>query len=773
MPRNKQPRREPSLPPDPRRAGPPEPPPAVAITHRPALIAGLCALLVIATIAAYWGLHASSFILLDDNMYVTENTHVQKGLSGETLAWAFTTMDQANWHPLTWISHLLDVRLFGMNPGMHHLTSLLLHAVNAVLLLLLLFRLTGALWRSAFVAALFALHPLHVESVAWIAERKDVLSTLFWMLTVFAWLAYVKSKKSTPYVLMVILYALGLMAKPMLVTLPFTLLLLDYWPLQRLTLPLRGRAVEIKKLLWEKAPLFAMAAASSVITVIAQQIGGAVKTITEFPLGQRVMNAAHAYVSYLGKMLWPSALSVYYPHPRAGLTAASAAAAFLVLAAVTVLIVRLGRRMPYLPFGWLWYLGTLVPVIGLVQVGRQAMADRYTYVPLIGIFIAATWGMAELAKNRHALRRAMAAAGVVLPAVLAVLTHAQAGYWTDSETLFGHALAVTSDNSVIHNNLGLVLLRKGMTREALLHYKEALRIVPGYSLAMVNVGFAYAKLGHPPEELDYLMEAVRRNPRFSEARHNLGNALSNAGRPEEAVEQYRQALQLKPDLAEASNNMGLELEKLNRMPEAINAFQEAIRLNPEYLDAFNNLGVALATTGRAAEAVEQYQRALGINPDSAMTLDNLGLALARLHRPEEALERFKASVKSDPDFADARINLGATLSQAGRTGEAAEQFRQALRIKPDSTQALDNLGVACWTMKQYPEAVECFGKAVRLNPDSAEFHYHLALALVQVHRPEEAREHFLKALQIRPDFPEARTGLENVEKALHAGRPPG
>ena len=635
----------------------PAPLPSIPPPPRPAMIAALCALLAVATLAAFWKLHSNGFTLFDDNRYVTENMHVLRGLDRESISWAFTATDAANWHPLTWLSHMLDVQLFGLDAGKQHVTNLLLHMANAILLLLLLFRMTGALWRSAFVAALFALHPLHVESVAWIAERKDVLSTLFWLLTTGAWLAYVKSSKAVPYAMMLAFFALGLMSKPMLVTLPFTLLLLDYWPLQRLTFPLRRRSEEIKKLLWEKAPLFAMAAASSVVTAIIQKKAGAVQTLEAYTFAGRCANAALAYVSYLGKTLWPTSLAAFYPHPRFGLLTWAACGSALLLLAATILAFRLAKRAPYLPFGWFWYLGTLVPVIGLVQVGDQAMADRYTYVPLIGIFIAAAWGLADVVKENAAIRHAAAVAAGGALAALFLLTRIQTGYWSDDMTLFRHALEVTSDNALAHINFGIALGQRGRPSEAMEHFREALRIEPDNTNAMNNLGYALTRLRRLPEALGLLEEAVRRKPNFAEAQNNLGNALVGADRLEEAVGHFRQAVRIQPDFALAWHNLGPALVRLNRMPEAVECLRSVARLHPEYADAQDDLGVALARTGRTAEAIEHYQQALKIRPDFALARCHLGIALIQEHRLTEAQEQFEQALRIKPDYEQARAGL--------------------------------------------------------------------------------------------------------------------
>jgi len=665
---------------------------------RPALVAVICAALVILTFAAFGRLLSSGFISYDDPDYVAENAHVRKGLNGASVAWVFAiNTETANWHPLTWLSHMLDVQLFGMDAGKHHLTSLLLHTLNGVLLFLLLFRMTGALWRSAFVAALFVLHPLHVESVAWIAERKDVLSTLFWLLTIGAWLAYVKSKRTTPYALMLVFFALGLMAKPMLVTLPFTLLLLDYWPLKRIILPLHQQSGELKKLLWEKAPLFTMSAASCGITIIAQRAGGAVQTMEQFPLAERFANAVLAYGRYLGKTFWPSSLVFFYPHTHAGLSAWAVCGTALLLVGATVLVLRLGPMAPFLPFGWLWYLGTLVPVIGLVQVGAQAMADRYTYVPLIGIFIIIAWGLAGLAERIPALRTAAPCAAAAALMALFPVTWLQTAHWASTAALFEHTVAMIPNNYLARINLGAALDQQNRTTEAMEHYRQALRINPNGLQALNNLGLDLAKMNRWPEALEYFQQGVRSYPDFADLQNNLGAALEWENRLAEALEHYQQALRIKPDDVQAMVNLGAVLTKMNRWTEALVYFQQAVRLDPDFADAQNNLGFALAHTDQTAEAIEHYQRALRIRPDSILALKNLGQAFEKTNRLAEAIERFQRAVRMDPKDADAHFHLGALLKRVGRLAEAQEHFREALRIKPGFEEAragLEDVGKA-------------------------------------------------------------------------------
>lgn len=462
--------------------------------------------LVLATLAVYFQAVGHPFITLDDEQYILDNPAVTGGLSGKGIAWAFTSTYAFNWHPVTWISHMLDVELFGLDAGMHHLVNVLLHAANAALLFAVLLGMTGAPWRSGFAAALFALHPLHVESVAWVAERKDVLSTLFLFLTLLAWLRYTQRRKAGWFLGALALFALGLLSKPMLVTLPFLLLLLDAWPLGRLA---GAQAIGLRRALLEKVPFAVLAGASGVLTYLVQQKGGAIGPSEIFPLGVRIANSVVSYADYLIKTFWPSPLAVFYPHPGASLPAWKIAGAGLLLAAVSVPAILSWRRRPYLTVGWLWYLGTLVPVIGLVQIGRQGSADRYTYIPLIGLFLMAAWGIPELFERWRLKPRALAAAAVAVLVACGALSFRQLGFWRSSERLFTHAIAVTRDNWMAHHSLGAVLIREGKAEEAVNHYYEALRIMPEDPRLHANLSVALLALGRPAEGYSHYLEAQR------------------------------------------------------------------------------------------------------------------------------------------------------------------------------------------------------------------------------------------------------------------------
>ena len=572
--------------------------------HRNLLIVSL---LVLATLTVYWDLQHHGFVNFDDGKYITDNAHVKEGLTWDGFCWAFTTTHANFWHPLTWLSHMLDCQLFGLNGGGHHLTSLFLHLANTVLLFVVLLRMTNGVWESAFVAALFALHPLHVESVAWASERKDVLSTFFWILTMGAYLSYVEGPTANRYFLVVLCFVLGLMAKPMLVTLPFVLLLLDYWPLGRFTRQYRNSSTEHAKmgpnhkgpferglhLLHEKIPLLVFAVAASAVAFVAQETGGATKSLALFPIEARVANALMSYVAYLGKTLWPSNLAVFYPHPGTSSTVSQFAVAGFLLLLLSVCAIRFARSHPYFLVGWLWYLGTLVPVIGLVQVGDHGMADRYTYVPLIGLFIALCWGLPALLKGWLHSRTALAATAPALLAILMVCSWYQVGHWQNSRTLFEHALRVRQSSPLAHTDLGVALVEQGNLGQAVWHYTQALRINPAYLGARLNLGSALAQQGKHDEAIAHYEEALQTKQGLAEGHFNMANALTALGKLDAAISHYREAIRIAPDDPDMHNNLGIALARLNRPEEARFHFRVALRIKPDFENARHNLRITL------------------------------------------------------------------------------------------------------------------------------------------------------------------------------------
>jgi len=614
----------------------PAPPPQPGILpwdrHHLTLIISL--ILILGTLAVFWQVRNHEFINLDDNEYVTNNPQVKSGLALRGVIWAFTTGHASNWHPLTWLSHMLDCTLYGLNPGGHHVTNLLFHIANSLLLFLVLKRMTGAIWESGFVAGLFALHPLHVGSVAWVAERKDVLSTFFWVLAMWAYVSYSKRPGLKRYLLVLLFFVLGLLSKPMLVTLPFVLLLLDYWPLGRLrfgqgggdrhpssdkSLEGRDQRSSLLHLILEKVPFLALSAGSSLLTFIVQHRGGTVGPLEAIPLDSRIENAVISYIQYIWKMVWPHRLAIFYPYPER-LPIWQVAGAGLLLVCLSVLVLRVVRGRPYLVVGWLWYLGTLVPVIGLVQVGMQAMADRYTYVPLVGLFMMIAWGVPDLLRGWRHRRIVFALSAGILFLVLAIVTWVEVQRWQNSVTLFSHTLEVTSKNSLIHYNLGVVFLRQGRNQEAIAHLNESLGIDPSRADAHNNLGVALARQGRFQEAMAHYAEALRIKPDYADAHNNLGVVLARQGKFQEAMVHYIEVLRIKPDQAEAYGNIGNCLAEQGRFGEAIAHYKKALRINPNLSEVHYSLGLAYWMAGDRDSALEEYNILKTLQPHLANSL---------------------------------------------------------------------------------------------------------------------------------------------------------
>ena len=619
----------------------------------------ICLFLVIATLAVYWQVTNHEFLNYDDDIYITKNHHVRAGLTLEGIAWSFTAKDTGNWHPLTWVSHMLDVQLYGMNSGQHHMTNLLFHIVNTLLLFLVFKRMTGHLCRSGFIAALFALHPLHVESVAWVAERKDVLCAFFWMLTMYSYVRYVEHPEANRYFLVLLFFMMGLMAKPMIVTLPFALLLMDYWPLGRIQesgssgqwtvvgeqwsgmLP-GVQTASFTRLFLEKAPLFLLAAASSIVTLHVQQSGGAMTALNVLPMDVRIGNALVSYAGYLGKMFWPHEMAVLYPHPGE-LPLWQIVVACLLLISISLLAISTAKRRPWFVVGWLWYIGTLVPVIGLVQVGMQAMADRYTYVPLIGIFIVIAWSVPELASGRSHKKILLTTLAIIYLSVLMTVTYKQVRYWENSTALFKHTLNVTANNYIAHDKLGEALAEQNRTVEAIRHYSEALRIKPDFVQAYLHIGVAHASLGNSEDAVYYYNKALQIKPNYEKAHNNLGNAMAQQGNFEAAVYNYNEALKINPDYAGAHYNLGKIASNQGKIEDAIIYYKKTLQLNPIMTEALYNLSWIYATNANkkfrsGKNAVRLSEKLCELQDyNQPLSLDALASAYAEAGRFKEAV----------------------------------------------------------------------------------------------------------------------------------------
>jgi tetratricopeptide (TPR) repeat protein len=590
----------------------------------------LCLALVLSTLAVYSQTYNHGFIAYDDDQYVYENTTVKNGLTLPNIKWAFTTFYYANWHPLTWLSHMTDCELFGPSPGLHHGMNLFFHIANILLLFAIFMRVTRRPWRSFCIAGIFALHPLHVESVAWISERKDVLSTLFGMLSLYFYVLYTEKPAKLNYALMVLNFALSLMAKPMLVTLPFIFLLLDIWPLKRIQTPsFRNN----RALIGEKIPLFALALVSSALTYMAQRGYGAVIPLVNLPLPQRIGNAAISYCLYLGKAFWPSRLAVLYPIQLPAISAVIFA--LIILLTITIIAMFSFKKRPYVLIGWLWYIGMLIPVIGIVQVGVQSMADRYTYLPLVGISVALVWLFADIGEDRHIRKGIIITITCALFLCLGWQAFRQTAYWKSSQSLFEHTLAVTDRNFTIHNNLGGVLERKGLFDDAMVHYKKALSINENFAEAHANLGFDLMREGNFEEAGPHLFDAVRINPKAPKAQGDLGTLLAAQGKFAESITHFEKCLQTVPDYPEIQCNLCYALLQLKRPGEALLHCTKALQLIPGFTDAHYNLGMVFAAMGKNAEAAAEFSNVLAADPNNPAAKN----ALERLGQPDRSTVR--------------------------------------------------------------------------------------------------------------------------------------
>ena len=795
--------------------------------HPPAGTALVCLALFCGTLLLFSRAVPHDFMDLDDPDYVTLNVHVQDGFTWGNVRRVFTAGDAANWHPLTWLSHMLDWRLFGNDPRGHHATSVVFHALNAVLVFLVLYRLTGlrgnespgssasspppdtgeataktasarqagAFWTSAVCAALFAWHPLRVESVAWVAERKDVLSVFFGLLTLLAYVSGVSRARHSRsrlylYLLSLFLFTLGLMCKPMLVTLPFLLLLLDWWPLQRFTTP---------RLLLEKLPFFVVSAGSCVITYLVQKQAGAV--VDSLTLDARLANAIVSLARYLGKFFWPFDLAVGYPTPLHWPVAVVAGAALLVSAITAVAFAQRSRR-PWLLVGWLWFVGTLVPVIGLVQVGLQAMADRYTYLPGLGLQLALLWTLREWTRPPvfHRLKPVLVA---LLLAGCAARTWSQLAYWQNPHTLHEHALAVTKGNYLAESYLGTTLENENRHAEAAVHFQRALEFKPDYLAARYRLGVALDKLGRAEEAMAAFREVLKVNPGYGIAHYSLGGLLLEQNRPEEAIPHFQAALTIKPDYDPAQLAWGAALSKLgrpeeaighyelaltinprnavahfdyanalmdlHREPEALKRYETALVLDPDFAEARCNYGNALRALGRFDDAGGQYRRAIELQPENAAACFGLGAALEELGRGDEALDCYLKAVRFKPDYADAQYNIGTILLNRNRPAEAVPHFQAAVQSQPDYEAAHLGLGLAAAQLGNLAEAVGHYQRALALAPDDAMTLCCLGMALRRQDKPAEAIPYYEQALRVKPDYAEAQAGLGDA--LYRTGRP--
>ncbi|MHC4738665.1 MAG: tetratricopeptide repeat protein [Planctomycetota bacterium] len=689
--------------------------------------------LILSGFIAYEPMRHNDFVGFDDDKYVTQNPLVKMGLARESVKWAFTSTYLSNWHPLTWLSHMLDCQFFGPEPFWHHLTNLLFHIANTVLLFWLLKKMTGRIWPSAFVAAAFALHPLHVESVAWVSERKDILSGLFWMLTIAAYIQYTKHHNIGWYLLVFLAFGLGLMAKPMIVTLPFVLLLLDYWPMQRFQLrsqsELGGTGISILKtsrLIIEKIPLFVLMLISSVITFVVQRRAMEMDTGVDISLITRISNAIVSYLAYILKIFYPTRLAVLYPHLGSSLPLWQIIVSFLILATISAGVIYNARKRRYLLVGWLWYLGTLLPVIGLVQFGVQAMADRYTYLPSIGIFIMIAWGASEILTRWRYQRIGLAITAAIVLTGMLLCTRMQLRHWRNSFTLFEHTLKVTKNNFTMHYNYGYMLSTQGRFADAVMHFDKALQINPQYHDAYNNKGLALLELGEIDKAIECFNEVLKLKPDFHRAHNNLGMAFYRMGKTDLAIEQWLESVRLSPDDDTSHFNLGMEFIKQDKIDKAIEHFNRVVEIRPYWPEAHYKLGIAYYRQGRLDLAAKQCARALSLKPDYTEANISLAHNLFELGRIQQAIDYYYRLLRLQPNQVEVLNNLTWILAtiedeKFQNPAEAVKFAQRACQLTGyQQPQILDTLAVAYAAAGNFPEAIKAAEKALKLAESSGE-----------------------------------------------------
>jgi protein O-mannosyl-transferase len=768
----------------------------------------VCLLLACATLTLYWPVHTHEFVNYDDWDYVSKNPHLRAGVSKDAIHWAFSSISGANtyWHPLTWMSHMLDCQLFGVKPGPHHLVSAFFHTVNVLLLFLVLNRMTCAFWRSALVAALFASHPLQIDTVAWIAERKNLLSVFFVLLCLAAYQRYARKRSLWRYLPVFFLFCLALMSKALVVTLPCLLLVLDFWPLRRLSLSnlssktsspeAGGRqpqihypAASLQFLILEKLPLFIPVAVSCYLMILKHQLLGEISSGETLPLGARICNALVSYMRYCGKTIWPAHLAVYYPHPG-WWPVWQVAVAIAFLSGVSFLVLWSARSRPYLLAGWLWFLGSLVPAIGIVQAGLQSMADRFFYLPAIGLLIMLVWGMAELFARWPQGKLLLPTLSAASLLVASLLTTRQLRHWQNTSTLFEHDLAVAGDNFIARNILAEVCFAKGHYEEALAHLRKAVDLQPANYTGYSGIALVLNAQGKFAEAIPFSQKALAIEPAYPDAHANLGVSFQKLGRLAEAEEQLREAVRLAPDCAQSAefcgrlaivllqqgkldqalplfeqslradpNNLDIRAQyislllKQGSLGQAVAQGQTALRLAPESPDALNNYGAALFAQGSAEQALVCFQKALQLKPGFPEAHNNCGIALAAQGGFDQAIPHFKEAVRVKPDFLDAHSRLIQAFIREGRINEAVAEYRQLLRQPPESAEVMNNLA---WILATYPdpairngtEAVQWAQRACAANPHSFSFLDTLGAAYAEAGRFAEAASTVQKAITL-------------------------
>jgi len=708
----------------------------------------ICFVLFAVTFVLYWQVKDFSFVNIDDNLYVENNRHVKTGLTIENIKWAFTDATRITnfWAPLTWLSIILDYEWYGMDAGGYHITNLLLHLANSLLILFVFYRMTGSLWQSAFLAAMFALHPLHVESVAWVTERKDVLSTLFWLLTMWAYTSYAKSPDIRRYLLTFFCFILGLMSKPMLVTLPFVLLLLDFWPLNRIQIsnPPAFRR-DLFGLIREKTLFFILIFGVSVATFITQNKGDVLPPLSHISTFLRIENVIVSYSKYLWKMIWPFGLTVAYPYPNF-LPLWQVITSLSLLICISFLSIYFVKRAPWLIVGWLWYLGTLVPVIGIVVIAEQAMADRYTYVPLIGIFIMIAWGFPELLNRLTKKKTVITIFFSCSVLLMAITTATQIRYWKNSKSLFEHAISVTEKNFMAYNNLGLAFQNQGKTNKAIEFFKEAIKIKPQYASAYNNLGVAMESIGKADQSINLYTIAIQLEPEFKNPYVNLAFVLLHQGKLEEATKYCRKAIQLDPDFTEAYILFGDIYEKCGHINESIKMYSKALQLDSNSASAHNYLGSVLLKINKIEKAISHFQSAIKLNSKDWRYHKNLETALDIKRNLDNQIKITLKTLRKQPDNFELNFTLGNLYKKKGQQEKAVKQFQKILSSRPESIPTLLSLASTYAEIENFEKSIALFKQLFSLQPENNALFYNIACLYAKQNKTGEALAWLKKAI---------------------------
>ena len=737
----------------------------------------ICVLLSALTFALYWQVIHFEFINFDDLIYVVENKHVHNGLSFESILWAFhfsKAGDVSYWHPITWLSHMVDYQLFGLKAGMHHLSNVIYHVLNTILLFITLWLFTRATWKSLFVAILFAIHPINVDSVAWIAERKNLLSTSFWMLTLLLYYYYTRKPDLNRYLLVLLTFILGLLSKPMLVTLPFVLLLLDFWPLNRISS--KGDIIDDPKsvfnknnlnLVLEKLPLMILSVALIIYNSRVMSYIGAFVSEKTVPTDLRFKNAIISYVLYIQKMFWPVNLTFYYPFPKEiPMWEVVGSLTFIVI--VTAIALRYMKKFPYIIFGWLWFIGTLIPVSGIMQGGLwPQIAERWAYIPFIGLFIIISWGVPDILKSLQKKEIFISIAASIIILSLAVKTSEQLEYWKDNFALFGHAIEMNNNNVIAYNNLGVALGNKGDMDGATRHFRQALHIDPLYSYAYYNLGVVLSHNNQVTAAIENFAKAIQLNPYNPLVHYNMGLMLLRVRKIDDAMKHFNEALRLDPSNADAHYELGTYFEAKGKLDEAIKHFNEALKVDPNHAGSHRELGKIYAGMDKNDEAIKHFNEALRINPKNADAHYYLGLDLIAMGKNDEAMKHFNEALRIDPKNANAHCGLGTILAGMGKVDEAEKEFNEALKINPKDVIAYSGLGTISVRKGKNDEAMKNFNEALKIEPNNASTHYVLGTVLAATGKKDEAEKHFNEALRINPSTIEAHIGLGDL--VFHKG----